>query len=295
MRRLKSSTAAGLQQKFSSCYKRCSILLLSIILNLELIAYFVNGLSANKRGESWISSICLASPETGTDETLNHSAARSDCPVNFNLSTMYHLKRRNFALGIASNLLAVCTMANADEGDVEPKSYENPNIPAGPEERSGLVILRVAEVAQFQEKLLRAISNGSITGTTITPQQIVFGTQILLRNSNISGNMQLMIRYEIPKKERTNASRCAAKAMNTIQLISTTAAKIQRPFTNEEMVEIADMYRNLRVQLNNMYEFLPRAEKDKYFGYFMAVTEYEKKIADGVYNPELDGVLSFDY
>ena len=36
-------------------------------------------------------------------------------------------------------------------------AYNNPNIPAGPEEKSGLVVLRVAEVAQFQEKILRAI------------------------------------------------------------------------------------------------------------------------------------------
>ena len=39
----------------------------------------------------------------------------------------------------------------------EQETYENPNIPAGPEEKSGLVVLRVAEVAQFQEKILRAI------------------------------------------------------------------------------------------------------------------------------------------
>ena len=39
----------------------------------------------------------------------------------------------------------------------EQETYDNPNIPAGPEEKSGLVVLRVAEVAQFQEKILRAI------------------------------------------------------------------------------------------------------------------------------------------
>lgn len=39
----------------------------------------------------------------------------------------------------------------------EQDAYNNPNIPAGPEEKSGLVVLRVAEVAQFQEKILRAI------------------------------------------------------------------------------------------------------------------------------------------
>jgi hypothetical protein len=27
----------------------------------------------------------------------------------------------------------------------------------------------------------------------------------------------------------------------------------------------------------------------------IAVTEYEKKIAEGVYNPDIDGVLNFEY
>ena len=83
--------------------------------------------------------------------------------------------------------------------------------------------------------------------------------------------------------------------MNTIQSISTTSAKIQRPFTDEEMVLVADLYRDARLQLNAMYEYLPQDGKDKYYGYFMKVTEYEKKIAEGVYNPELDGILKLDY
>lgn len=44
----------------------------------------------------------------------------------------------------------------------EQEAYDNPNIPAGPEEKSGLVVLRVAEVAQFQEKILRAIRECSV-------------------------------------------------------------------------------------------------------------------------------------
>ena len=43
-----------------------------------------------------------------------------------------------------------------------------------------------------------------------------------------------------------------------------------------------------------MYEFLTPEGKDKYNGYFMKVTEYEKKIAEGIYNPEIDGKLKFD-
>ena len=37
---------------------------------------------------------------------------------------------------------------------------------------AGLVVLRVAEVAQFQEKILRAIRNGDIKDVVVTPQQM---------------------------------------------------------------------------------------------------------------------------
>ncbi len=196
--------------------------------------------------------------------------------------------------------LITSALATASSLVVQPQQrafgeeYDNPNIPPGPEERSGLVVLRVAEVCDFQEKILRAIVNGDIEAI-VSPQQIVFGTQVLLRNSNIAGNMKLMIDTEIPENKRDYAVTDAVNTMNTLQDISTTAAKVLRPFKNEEMLEIADMYRDARLRLNNMYEYLPQNEKDKYYGYFMKVTEYEKKIAEGVYNPELDGVLKLEY
>jgi hypothetical protein len=173
--------------------------------------------------------------------------------------------------------------------------YANPNIPAGPEERSGLVVLRVAEVAQFQEKILLAILNGDIKDTIVTPQQIVFGTQILLRNSNLAGNMKLMVNEEIPKNRQKEAAIKAANTMNALQKVSSTAAKIERELSPADYEELANLYRLVRVELNGLYECLPQKEKDKYYGYFVAVSEYEKKIAEGVYNPDLDGVLQFDY
>jgi hypothetical protein len=194
-------------------------------------------------------------------------------------------------LAASTSLVGNAEKAEADD-DVS-NTYENPGIPEAPEERSGLVVLRIAEVANFQEKIIRGVVNGDIE-TTISPQMIVFGTQLLLRNSNIAGNMKLMIDTEVPRSQRKEAAKRAAIIMNTIQSISVTAAKVTRPFTNEEMLEIADLYLLVRVQLNSIYEFLPQKEKDKYYGYFMAVTDYEKKIADGVYNPEIDGVLNFD-
>jgi len=156
-------------------------------------------------------------------------------------------------------------------------------------------VLRVAEVAQFQEKILRAILNGDIKDVVVTPQQIVFGTQILLRNSNIAENMSLMIDNEIPRKNQKQARIRAANSMNTLQKISSTAASIEREMSPSDYDKIANLYRLLRVELNSLYELLSAKERNKYYGYFVEVTEYEKKIAEGVYNPDLDGVLKFDY
>ena len=209
--------------------------------------------------------------------------------------------RRSFLWAVTATAAGVGIFGNSQAALAEKlveaeetEKYDNPNIPAGPEERSGLVVLRVAEVCQFQEKLIRAVVNGDIHDVTISPQQIVFGTKILLRNSNIAGNMKLMIDQEIPRQKRAEAASNAATVMNTLQTIYSTADSIQRPFSSLELLLIADLYRDVRFQLNDMYEYLPQKEKDKYYGYFMAVTEYEKKIADGVYNPDIDGILKFD-
>mmetsp|Transcript_23176 Transcript_23176/g.54805 ORF Transcript_23176/g.54805 Transcript_23176/m.54805 type:complete len:277 (-) Transcript_23176:2223-3053(-) len=172
--------------------------------------------------------------------------------------------------------------------------YDKSNIPSAPEERSGLVVLRVAEVSQFQEKILRAIVSGDLKDVMVSPMQFAFGTQILLRNSNLDGNMKLMIQEEIPKPKRAAARKNAADVMNTLQSIAEYSASIQRDFEPLEMIELADMYKVVRKNLNQLYEYLPDKERDKYYGYFVAVTEYEKKVADGTYNPDIDGVLKFD-
>jgi hypothetical protein len=172
--------------------------------------------------------------------------------------------------------------------------YENPAMPQAPEERSGLVVLRVAEVAQFQEKILRAVASGELEGVKVAPMQFVYGTQILLKNSNLDGNLKLMIYEEIPKSKRETAIKNAVSSMNQLQDIIKYASSIQRDFETDEMVQLADMYRSVRINLNQMYEYLPDKEKEKYYGYFVAVTEYEKKIAEGVYNPDIDGILKFD-
>lgn len=201
--------------------------------------------------------------------------------------------RRKWISESAANVLAGLAFFPASALAAE--GYDNPNMPEGPEERSGLVVLRVAEVAQFQEKILRAILNGDLEDVVVTPQQIVFGTQILIRNSNLAGNMKLMIDTEIERGNRREASIQAANSMNAIQKVSSTAAKVERALGPADYEELANLYRLVRVELNSLYDLLPPEKKDLYNGYFVSVTEYEKKIAEGVYNPDLDGVLKFDY
>ena len=136
--------------------------------------------------------------------------------------------------------------------------------------------------------------NGEIKDVVVTPQQLVFGTQILMRNSNLAGNMKLMIDNEIPRSNQRQARIRAANTMNALQKISSNAAKIERELSPAEYDEFANLYRLVRVELNGLYELLAEKERNKYYGYFVAVTEYEKKIAEGVYNPDIDGVLKFD-
>ena len=107
--------------------------------------------------------------------------------------------------------------------------------------------------------------------------------------------MKIMIDNEIPRQNQREAAIKAANTMNGLQKISSTAAKIERELGPADYEELANLYRLVRVELNSLYELLPNKERDKYYGYFVAVTEYEKKIAEGVYNPDLDGVLKFDY
>uniref|UniRef100_A0A7S1ZSV3 Uncharacterized protein n=1 Tax=Trieres chinensis TaxID=1514140 RepID=A0A7S1ZSV3_TRICV len=242
--------------------------------------------------------------------TVAVSNSKSPCSRDSSLLTNAHHTRKRQGLSDAAHIKEMPTItrrklmatvlgsvasstftksANAENRE----AIEQPDIPPGPEERSGLVVLRVAEVAQFQEKILRAVANGDLD-YIISPQQIVFGTQILLKNSNLDGNMKLMIYNEIPENKRDDAIVNAVEALNTLQSIILTAADVQRPFEKKELISMADMYRTVRLELNDMYEYLPPKEKAKYYGYFMAVTEYEKKVAEGTYNPDVDGVLRFD-
>ena len=154
-------------------------------------------------------------------------------------------------------------------------------------------MLRVAEVASFQEKILRAVASGAVDAQ-VSPQQIIYGTQLLLRNSNIDGNMKLMIQSEVRRKDRGRAAKLSASCMNGIQMISARAAKVDGPFSRSDMIEVADLYRSLRLQLAELFDLLDDKSQSKYFGYMVEVTQYERKIADGSYNPDFDNVPGFN-
>jgi hypothetical protein len=103
--------------------------------------------------------------------------------------------------------------------------------------------------------------------------------------------MKLMIVNDIPKKSKREAAIKAANTMNTLQQILITASKLERELGPADYEELANLYGTVRKELKTLFDLLPLKEQDKYYGYFLAVTEYEKKIAEGVYNPEIDGIM----
>lgn len=157
--------------------------------------------------------------------------------------------------------------ACAEEGDAE-----------NPEEVSGLVILRVAEVAAFQEKVLRGVAAGQDMGIPITPQQIAYGTGILLKNSNLDGNMKLMIETEVPQARRKEAVKNAIVVMNTFNRLTAAANTLQDFSQTEDLLVVADLYSTTRAELAAMFAYLPQEQQERYFGYASALKTYEDKL-----------------
>ena len=109
--------------------------------------------------------------------------------------------RRGFISGVAVN----AGLAIVSGGGTRPASAF---IAGEDEEKSGLVVLRVAEVCNFQEKLLRSLARCDNPATandkdqfgnpycggeaySVNPTQIVFGTGVMLRNANLDGNLKV--------------------------------------------------------------------------------------------------------
>jgi len=173
------------------------------------------------------------------------------------------------------------------------------------QEVSGLVVLRVAEVCQFQEKLLRSLAqcqamglmgvnnpdmadqfgNSYCEGETyaVNSQQIIFGTNVMLKNSNLDGNMRLMIYSEIDEDKRDSATEAAVNIMNTFNKLIKTAAEYNQ-MKGGEYIVIADLYSSARNQLARFFNLLPQESQDKFYGYADAVRKYEEKVSkeDGI-------------
>ena len=161
------------------------------------------------------------------------------------------------------------------------------------EETSGLVVLRVAEVCDFQEKLLRTIAKCSGPNAkelvdqfglpycggdaySVSPGQILFGTGLMLRNSNLDGNLKLMIRTEVPSAQRDAATGDAVKIMNTFNKLIEESKKFQE-FQPNDLVYVADIYAEARKRLAKIFDYLPREAQAKYYNFAEDVRKYEEE------------------
>ena len=148
------------------------------------------------------------------------------------------------------------------------------------DEVSGLVVLRVAQVADFQEKLLREVAKGTDLGVPVTPQQFMFGTELLLRNSNLDGNIKLMIRSEVPPENKDLAVARAPVVMNALTAITDRAAKVKTPLLSErDAADLADLYAAFRRDLFLLFATLPPDAQKRYSGYADALLAYEKDLS----------------
>ena len=160
-------------------------------------------------------------------------------------------------------------------------------------ETSGLVVLRVAEVCDFQEKLLRTIAKCSGPNAAelkdqfglpycggeayyVAPVQILFGTGLLLKNSNLDGNLKLMIQTEVPRKQRDAAIKDAVAIMNTFNYLVEESKKY-KTFEPDDMVVIADIYGDARTKLAKFFDYLPAESKQRFYNYADDVRKYEEK------------------
>ena len=189
---------------------------------------------------------------------------------------------------------AASAAAGAAAPAVAAGSYDAPDL----NEVSGLVVLRVAQVADFQEKLLREVAKGSDLGVPVTPQQFMFGTELLLQNSNLDGNIKLMIREEVPRDRRDEALKRAPQTMNALLAISGAAARIadagRFQLTPDDARELAELYRNFRRELFFLFATLPQDAQKRYSGYADALLAYEKDLTRDCKGGAAGGCLKED-
>jgi len=168
------------------------------------------------------------------------------------------------------------------------------------QETSGLVVLRVAEVCGFQEKVLRILADcgNGVKGKglkddatdqfgnkycdsqtySVNPAQISFGTGLLLKNSNLDGNLKLMIQTDVPRAKREAAVKDAVRIMNTFTDLANKSQDYTE-FTATDLVMFADIYKDARQQLAKFFDYLPQETQDRFYGYANEVRKYEEKVS----------------
>ena len=168
--------------------------------------------------------------------------------------------------------------ARAKQDDSLQFSLERPDL----DEVSGLTVLRVAEVCQFQEKLLREIAKGTKIGVPVTGKQFSFGTAILVRNTNLDGNMRLMIDKEVPRARRDEARGNAVAVMNGLNAIAARADAVDTDeLAPRDALELAALYAKEQGQLLALFAYLPKPDQERYEGYARVLGDYEKRVSQG--------------
>ena len=189
---------------------------------------------------------------------------------------------------------AVHAAVAAAVGAARPPNAASAFVAGTDQEVSGLVVLRIAEVCEFQEKLLRTIAKcsgpnaktlvdqfglpycGDEASYTVSPGQIQFATGIMLRNSNLDGNLKLMIRDEVPRSKKDAAIQDAVNIMNTFNKLANTAGDMQT-FEPADLVLIADIYSDARQKLAKFFDYLSPEQKSRFYNYAADVRKYEEK------------------
>ena len=210
---------------------------------------------------------------------LAHVSSLSISRLTSSSSATHTLSRRN-CLAAAAAAVVAPQRANAFVG--------------GDEETSGLVVLRIAEVCDFQEKLLRTIAKCSGPGAadlkdqfglpycggesySVSPVQILFGTGVMLKNSNLDGNMKLMIQQEVPKAQREAAVNDAVGIMNCFNGLIETARGYDKPFEPSDMILVADIYADARNRLAKFFNYLTPEAQKRFYNYADTVRKYEEE------------------
>lgn len=104
-----------------------------------------------------------------------------------------------------------------------------------------------------------------------------------MRNSNLDGNMKLMISTEVPRKQREAAIKQAVVVMNTFSKLANTAGEYEE-FERADLLVIADIYSEARQALAKFFDFLPADSQAKFYNFADSVRSYEEKISkeDGI-------------